>query len=92
LREELLVYLKDEAQAVGCHFDESEWDYNTETFSPQQGYTVDCGLYALMTVELLASNISLKATRNGLLVLSEANMPYFRRKIAADICRIALLY
>jgi Ulp1 family protease len=85
LRKALLPYLKDEANVVGFHFDESEWDCEAKMFSPQQGRTLDCGLYSLLTTEFLASKVPLAVTANNVRVLSQKNMPYFRQKIAIDI-------
>ena len=51
---------------------------------PQQMNGVDCGVFATVSADFISDNLELS--------YDQRNMPYFRRKIAADILRGSLTY
>ncbi len=60
----------------------SEWQLITPN-SPRQGNGTDCGVFTCVTAEY--------RSRNAPLTFSQANMPYFRRRIAYEILKKDIL-
>ena len=92
LRDKLLTYIEDQAAVQKVQFVKSEWNINTRTYSPQQNNTYDCGVYVMMSADLLLDNIPLEMKIKDLNVLSPNNMPFLRQKNCADIIRGKLHY
>jgi Ulp1 family protease len=88
----VLTYLEDQAAIQKVPFVKLEWNISTRTYTPQQNNCHDCGVYVMMYADLLLDNIPLDMKIKDVLVLSPNNMPFFRRKICADIRRGQLNY
>jgi len=67
-------------------FDTSDWTdlaFKSQSGNPRQQNGHDCGVFMARTADYLS--------RNGLLDFSQANMPYFRRRMVLEILTTTLL-
>jgi len=85
----LLNWLVDETKGKKGQgqnkLDTREWRLvDCEPTVPQQNNGLDCGVFAMMCADFISDDLPLDYTQE--------NIPFFRRKIAADIIRGSLLY
>ena len=78
----LLQWLVDEARTKkNINLNTSEWKLN-DMDCPQQHNGNDCGVFVIMAANFISDNLPVVEANYG-----QADMPFFRLKIASDILR-----
>lgn len=81
-----LQYLQDESIKVNeSSFNPDEWELTSTTHHvPQQENGFDCGVFSIMYADFITDNLPLS--------FSQEDMPFYRKKICANILRGSLNY
>jgi len=75
----ILRYLNDEAYKNGVQFDPSQWK-KRRMDTPLQSNLYDCGIFVCVISDFLLEDLPLN-------LFSQDDMPFFRRRLCADILR-----